>query len=350
MTERSIRSMTKITAAGLAAGVATWNAAGQSPPTILPVPDLPKIAFPELPAPSPQAPAIPHLAQPVSVSKPEKIAKPVSSVFNLQPEPSGHNLKSDGVARETLASPAPAIPAVTPSPQPIFTATVLPEVPPMRFEKTLLSAVVSAALAAAPVHAKDEPSKIPLASESDKKQDENKANLIKNEDPKKDAVDLKKEIDSVKALLETMNAKQKQLGDAVLGKGEGKDQDAGALKKLDDLAASIKTLDETVKKLEEKMAKFGDNIEKIRVANSSPLTNKDTAKEATKANGIVKLINGYADRVTMIINGHSYRLEPGETKDISVPSGKFDYALPQAGGEIKTSSVKDNEIVTLRIK
>ena len=215
----------------------------------------------------------------------------------------------------------------------------------MRIDKALLTAAMGAALAGTPLFAQDDKEKIPAATESGKKLEQ--AKNLEADKP----VDLKKELEAVKALLEGMNAKQKLLGDAVLGKGEGKDLDAGVVKKLDDLAASIKTLDETVKKLEDKMTKLGENLEKVRIANSSPLTNKDTSKELLKPTlGIVKLINGYPERVTMIVNGTPHRLEAGETKDVNVPSGKFEYALPLAGGEIKSSTVKDSEIVTLKIK
>jgi uncharacterized protein YoxC len=175
---------------------------------------------------------------------------------------------------------------------------------------------------------------------------------VKPTDPKKDVdektpVDLKKEIESVRTMLESLTAKQKQLGDAVLGKGEGLGADAGLAKKIDDLSATLKTLDEAVKKLDDKMTKLGDSVEKTRTSLSSPLTNKDVTKPST---GIVKLINGYGERVTMILNGTSHRLEPNETKDVTVPAGVFDYALPLAGGEVKKSQVKGDEIVTLRIK
>ena len=342
MTERTSRAMTKtITVAGLAAGVATWSVAAQTPPDILPIPELPKITFPVLFAQTPHFAIVPPILQPEALPKPAELAKPSIPVFNLQPAPVSNTLTFEGLPHEPLDEPTLTFPAVPP----IFTTTSLREDSNMRIDKALLTAAMGAALANSPVFSQGEIVKpIPPATESGQK-----AVLEKVQESEK-PVDLKKELESVKALLEGMNAKQKQLGDAVLGKGEGKDLDAGVVKKLDDLATSIKTLDETVKKLEEKVTKLGDNLEKVRLANSSPLTNKDASKELLKPTAIVKLINGYGDRVTMIVNGTPHRLEIGETKDVNVPSGKFEYALPLAGGEIKSSTVKDSEIVTLKIK
>ena len=70
--------------------------------------------------------------------------------------------------------------------------------------------------------------------------------------------------DLIKTLLNGLVATQKQIGETVLGKGEGKGLDAGLAQKMETLAASIKTLEETVKRLDEKMTKLGENVEKER--------------------------------------------------------------------------------------
>ena len=357
MTERT-KTTTRVTAAGLFAGVAGWAATGQSPtafdpPSMLPVPELPRVTSPTParltnPAATTQLPrpaVAPPLAPPADLPLPSNTASPAQPDFRLRTDPARHSLTGDAISRETLPTPTPAFAEIPPPAPPAFPPMPHPENAAMRLDKALFATAIGAALAGGPALAQDKPddkTKIPLGSES-----------VKPTDPKKEieekapSADLKKEIESVRTMLETLTAKQKQLGDAVLGKGEGMGAEAGLAKKIDDLGTTLKTLDESVKKLDEKMTKLGESVEKSRTSQSSPLTNKDTTKTAT---GIVKLINGYGERVSMVLNGTTYRLEPGETKDIHVPAGAFDYALPLAGGEVRKSQVKDSEIVTLRIK
>jgi uncharacterized protein YoxC len=356
MTERT-KATTRVTAAGLFAGVAGWAAAGQSPPAFdppsaLPIPELPRAAAPTParipetaePTPLPRPAAAPPLAPPAALPSPTNAAPPAQSDFNLRTDPVRHSLTGDAISRESLPTPTPAFAEIPPPALPAFPPMPHPETAAMRLDKALYATAIGAALAGGPALARDgqdDKTKIPLASGS-----------VSPTDPKKEIdekppTDLKKEVEAVRAMLETLTAKQKQLGDAVLGKGEGFGAEAGLAKKIDDLSTTLKTLDEAVKKLDDKMTKLGESVEKNRTSLSSPLTNKDTTKTSS---GIVKLINGYGERVSMVVNGTTYRLEPGETKDVNVPAGVFDYALPLAGGEVKKSQVKDNEIVTLRIK
>lgn len=336
-------SLTKrVTAAGLAAGMAGLPVHAQAPkpivpPAVLPIPELPKPGMPEFPSITVE-PAVPNFAETPPLAKREELPQPRTSTqpaqrnFNLQPAPGTNNLTFEAIPRDGLPGTIPIIPAIPPTASPTFTQMSLREADDMTLaRKAILSAALGAFIAALPATAqdtgKDGKEKIPAAIDATKPQD------------------VKKELEDVKTLLNSLVATQKQIGDTVLGKGEGKGLDAGLAQKMETLAASIKTLEETVKKLDDKMTKLGENVEKVRTANSSPLANQEPTKF-----GVVKLINNYGERVTLILNGLPHRLENGETKDVNVPTGSFQYALPLAGGELKTSTVKDSEIVTLRIR
>ena len=342
MNERT--SVTKrVAAAGLAAGMAGLPVNAQSPkpivpPAVLPIAELPKpgkVEFPSIivePA-VPRFAETPPLANREELPRPGTATQPAQSNFNLQPAPGSHNLTFEAMLRDGLPGTIPIIPALPPTASPTFSTMSLREADEMTLaRKAILSAALGAFISALPATAQDNKDKdgkgtIPAAIDSAKQPD------------------VKKELEEVKTLLNGLVTTQKQIGETVLGKGEGKGLDAGLAQKMETLSANIKTLEETVKKLDEKMTKLGENVERVRTANFSPLVNQEPTKY-----GIVKLVNNYGERVTLILNGSPHRLEIGETKDVNVPTGAFQYALPLAGGEIKRSTVKDSEIVTLRIR
>jgi chaperonin cofactor prefoldin len=339
MNEKPSRTK-RVAAAGLAAGMAGLPVNAQSPkpivpPAVLPIPELPKpgkLEFPELGVERavPNFAETPPLASREELPQPGTATPPAQPNFNLQPAPGTNNLTFEAMPRDGLPGTIPIIPALPPAASPTFSTMSPREADDMTLvRKAILSAALGAFISALPATAqdKDGKEKIPAAIDAVKQPD------------------VKKELEDVKTLLNGLIATQKQIGETVLGKGEGKGLDAGLAQKMETLAASIKTLEETVKKLDDKMTKLGENVEKVRTANSSPLVNQELTKY-----GIVKLVNNYGERVTLILNGQPHRLENGETKDVNVPTGSFQYALPLAGGELKTSSVKDNEIVTLRIR
>jgi hypothetical protein len=305
-------------------------------------PQTPKVEIPVLPDPkplplpairdlAPSAPAAPSIVFP-EVTKPNSTTE---SENRLRPAESGNNLNS-GSLREMRTTPGrePVV-ATMPAAEP-FTLIPHREEATMPLDrKSIFAAAIGAALSVNAAYA-DDKDKIPMATEAGKAAE-------KVEKPA--TPDLKKELDEVKAMLNQLTAKQQSITDSITGKGT----DPALLKKVDDLATSLRSLEEIVRKLDEKIGKVNDNIEKIRTSFSSPLT-KDLKTPEVAKEGIIKLVNQYGDSVTLILNGKPVRLAVGETKDVKVPIGTFEYALPLAGGEIKSSQVKDNEIVTLKIK
>jgi uncharacterized coiled-coil protein SlyX len=305
----------------------------QGPGQLLPIPELPKAGA--TPAIDPLPPAttgqlLPLSAMPDPVPKPVPLLPPAppapiaesvpaflpaTSDFRLQPLPAGNSFT------DTATNPVAA------------TTVTLPreEITMPLDRKSLWAAAFGTALSASTAFAQDNKT-IPQATD-----DGTKAEKVE----KAPVADAKKDLDDIKAMLDALTTRQKELQKSVV--------DPAMAKKVDDLTTNIRTLEETVRKLSDKVDKVHDNLEKVRTSFSSPLT-RDVKPVETKTEGILKLVNNYGDAVTVIVNGKPIRLTQGETKDVKVPVGSFDYALPLAGGEVKTSSVKDNEIVTLKIK
>jgi hypothetical protein len=193
---------------------------------------------------------------------------------------------------------------------------------PLPTRQTVLSAVLGVALSMGTPVAK--------AQEPPKTADANK--------------ELKDQIESLKKELEAVKRLQNVLDDTVLGRKDGKvyvPSDKGLRQLLADLETTVKGMDERLKKLEA-------NSEKI-TAGSSPLTGNPGATPL-KAKGTLKLVNEYNTPVSLIVNGTSYPLDPQQVKDLEIPAGPFSYELVGTADAKRTSSIKDGETVTLRIR
>ena len=65
--------------------------------------------------------------------------------------------------------------------------------------------------------------------------------------------------------------------------------------------------------------------------------------------GSVKLINEYVTPMSIIVNGLSYRLEPGEIRFVEVPAGKFTYQVPSLQWAVQERSIAAGDIKPIRI-
>lgn len=146
-------------------------------------------------------------------------------------------------------------------------------------------------------------------------------------DLKKQVADLKKEVDALRKQNEVQ-------ADLILGRSDGKDPvtpvDRGLLKR-------VQTLEEAIKRIEARL----DAAPK-QVVGSSPI--------GTAGTGVVRLINEYPTDVEIVVNGVAHKLKASELKELSVPAGEFVYELLAVGAVKTTSTIKDAERVTLRIR
>ncbi len=291
----------------------------------LPVPSTPEVVAPPTPVPTPIAmPMLPEF----------KPAQPTQPEINLKPEASDTTLNGKVPASGLVPEPPPfrsAIPVPT-TPSAATPTSFAPGDTIMRLpaRETFLSAVMGVALAtAAPSPAlAQEPPAGPKVMEPNV------------QDLKKEVETLKNELDSVKRL-------QGTLEETVLGRKDGKilvPSDKGLFRLMTDLEASVKKLEDRVKKLEETPA-AGTGPAKT-TTEASPLT----SKPETVSKGTLKLENAYNVNVSIIVNGISHALEPQQIKDVEVPAGSFTYELIGANDAKRTSTIRENETVTLRIR
>lgn len=155
--------------------------------------------------------------------------------------------------------------------------------------------------------------------------------------------DLLKEINSLKNELDSIKRLQNALDETVLGRKDGKvlvPSDKGLFRLMSDLEKSVSELEKRVKKLEDGVT------EKKSTSAASPVPNTPI----TGAKGTLKLVNEYATPVSLIVNGTSYPLDPQQTKEVEIPAGSFSYELLGTTDAKRSSTIKEGETVTLRIR
>jgi len=290
-------------------------------PTLPELPPAPKPALPELP---PAAKPVPPLAQPVELAPFPAPApglptiQPLNPDFNLRPSVPGNTVTPGSTPAEVPPVPRPAV-TVLPAPVGPLDPPPTPGDPPVTL--TLRQAMMSAALGAGFALA---PTPVLRAEEPPRPQP------VPEVDVKTQISDLKKEV----AALRKQNEVQ---ADYILGRTDGK----AALLPVDlGLLKRVQTLEEAIVRIEKKL----DATK--QVVGSSPIG--DPAPTGGK--GTIRLINEYATDVKIVVNGTSHELKSNELKEVTVPAGEFVYELLATGAAKTTSTIKDTERVTLRIR
>jgi hypothetical protein len=310
-----------------------------------PVDPLPKPATPLPEAPKPLDP----LPKPVEVPQPVQPVTPPADPLPVPPVKSENSLRPDPVPLTVIPGPAPVgtetLPSprkvgneTAPAPRPVVEETVLPmpkpdlaapvaapftpgSTPMPAARHTLLSAVMGAALAAAPAFA-DDPK-----SAAD-------AEALKKLQTQID--DMKKDVDFLKTEKKKLEKELYGIGDSLRKTPEEK----GALIRLKEAEDAAEKMAKQIKEMEGQLAQKS-------VSEKTPLT----APAVAPGKGTVKLVNEYSTKVSMMVNGISYPLGVNEVKEVLVPEGKLKYELVEFPSAVaKDTTIKEGEVVTLRIK
>lgn len=257
-------------------------------------------------APIPRSVAIPDIAPPAlpaksDISTPPPLPSPAD--FNLRPEESRNTFNPEAPAAEL-----PRTPGEPPMPLPT--------------RQMALSAAIGLALASTPPSSiAADPVDAPAKTEV--------------ESLRKDIADLKAEIGKLKTF-------KLDLEDAVFGKKVGDQGVDGLYSRMSKLDNDMKSVNETLKRIESRLGETPKTT-----VGSSPLTNP-MPSNATKST--VRIVNDYPVDVSIVLNGKSHRLTQGEVKLLEVPAGNYTYELLTAGASPVSSSIKDGETITLRIR
>lgn len=322
------------------------------PKPVAPVPAKPADTLPPVPGIEPVVPKPTVLPQPPQPVKPGELPAPVPSakpenVLRPEPPPLTVNPVPTPVGPETLPPPRKVGNEELPLPRPVVEQTSLPPIPtpgggvpiatpttpgltPMPVSRTaVLSALIGAAVSAAPAFAEDP--KTPATPDT------------------KALEAIQKQIDDLKADVKLLTSEKKKLSEELYGRGDGKtaitETDKGLIKRYEELKAANekanKEMADKIKELEGKLA-LKSVSEKQSLGGNTPIT---------PGKGLVKLVNEYNTKVSMMVNGTSYPLEKNEVKEIQVPAGDLKYELVEFPNAIgKTTTIKEGETVTLRIK
>ena len=323
---------------GVVFGAAAEPPAPMSPPIVPAGLPIPRIALPTRPpvvveeAPAPRPNVAVEIAPP---ARPVQTADPVPPVPVAQP---GFNLRSPEPRLNVNPSGPPAPPATELLPPPSFAAPGGPAAPvvpaspmpapgdiPMPASPTremVLSTIFGAALAFTPATP---------AIAQDKGE--------KKEQP--DLAAIKTTLDQIKDDVKKLQEFRKNTEDSVYGKENSTAlADMGLIRRLSEIESQISRINETLKQINAKLGEAGKSTTSAFGPN---------LPGAMTTRGFVRIVNDYPTEMSMIVNGRSHRVPPGQTVTVDVPPGSFSYELLHAGSAQKSSSVREGETMTLRI-
>ncbi len=361
------------------------------PVGVVPMADVkapPLPALPGIPAPIPMPPVAPPL-QPLKSAPMVRPVEPVKSVSPLQPADRGNSFKTDAawkapavapppreVFEPVAATPAeppvrvadrpkppqapvgpserdvfplpgatpPAVPVavqpVTPMPPALPVAPAVPTPPttnvattpgvnPMMFRSTAAAAVIGGALVMPQTKA-DAPAGGTAETQATK-------DAPKTADEK--LTDIQRDLHRLTELL------------------DGKRDETGTRLPSDPgLVQQVRDLKDKVAAMERQMAELKTTSLRPPGAGSAipgiPNPMPAPAADPAAAKGTVRVVNEYPVEITMVVNNRSYRVSPNATQDIPVVPGDFSYQLLSGSTALAPtrSSIRDREVVTLRIK
>jgi hypothetical protein len=155
-------------------------------------------------------------------------------------------------------------------------------------------------------------------------------------DEKTDIADLKKQVEDANKKLTAIQADLKTIAEVLNGR---KDEKGVTLTSDPGLVAQMKQLSDKLYELENELTKL-----------KSTSLRPPSVAAAPTGKGTVRIVNEYPVRVSIVVNGTSYRVEPTKSLDVEVAAGEFTYQLLESGAASTKSTIKEKETVTLRIK
>lgn len=147
-----------------------------------------------------------------------------------------------------------------------------------------------------------------------------------------------------KTVEERLSEIEKRLA-ALIEALDGKKDDRGFTVPSDrGLISEVKELKDEVARLKERITAM-QNSTSLRPAATGPV-------DPMAGKGTIRVINDYPVEISILINEKSYRVGANTELKVTVPAGEFSYFLHSSGAAPAPtrSSIKEKEIVTLRIK
>lgn len=123
------------------------------------------------------------------------------------------------------------------------------------------------------------------------------------------------------------------------------------LKKLKDSFAKLDELRSKSIIFETQLEMIEKDIKDIKrkLEGAASTSLKPDTTTAFKGQGRVRFINAYTDEMSVVVNGRSYRLLPGDEKVVPVPPGEYSYQVLQIQRAPQERQIAADETKTVTI-
>jgi len=126
-------------------------------------------------------------------------------------------------------------------------------------------------------------------------------------------------------------------------------QEAKEAFKIDELRSKAIKIDTTIELIDKDIQDIKKDIREIkRKLDGGPSTSV-RSESLYQGQGKVRFINEFTEEMSVVVNGRSYRLVPGQERLITVPPGDFTYQVLQLQRFPQERKITADETKTVRI-
>lgn len=129
-------------------------------------------------------------------------------------------------------------------------------------------------------------------------------------------------------------------------------QDLKESMKIDELRGKAITIDTKLDMLDKDILEIKKDIKEIKRRlgdNTSTSLRPEFDSAATRGQGRVRFINEFSEEMSVVVNGRSFRLMPGQERLVPVPPGDFTYQVLQLQRVAQERRIAADETKTVRI-
>ena len=130
-------------------------------------------------------------------------------------------------------------------------------------------------------------------------------------------------------------------------------QEAKDALKVDELRSRTSTIDSKIDLIDKDIQDIKKDIREIKRkldnGGSSTSMRPDFDSATIRGQGRVRFINEFNEEMSVVVNGRSYRLLPGQERLIAVPPGDYTYQVLQIQRFAQQRTISPDETKTVRI-
>lgn len=125
--------------------------------------------------------------------------------------------------------------------------------------------------------------------------------------------------------------------------------DAREALKTDELRSKAIKMDTTLELIDKDIQEIKKDIRDIKRKLELGSSTSSKSQSLYQGQGRVRFINEYSEEMSVVVNGRSYRLVPGQERLIAIPAGDFTYQVLQLQRYPQERKITSDEIKTVRI-